>query len=226
MSWWIELCEQLTSELKGLQVGVYSSGGAPYHHLALASLWGATPHPIRAEDINEGHLEQLDVLIFPGGGFTAMTGMLEPLGIDGATKVRAWVDAGGMYIGSCAGSFLPAYVGENYWQSHEEARVLHMVSACLANSNDSIFEGLTSPGVGILKAKLSQKHHWLSKGLADTFEIVHYNGPLFDITTALNTPQLAKALGILQPLAATRGFTASEAFLAEFTHETLLDICI
>jgi len=225
MNGWTDLCAQLSSDLKGLHVGVYSSGGAPYHHLALVSLWGATPHPIKAEAIKAGHLEHIDVLIFPGGGFQAMTGMLEPLGIDGAKKVREWVEAGGMYLGSCAGSFLPADVGEDYWQAHEEARALHMVNACLANSSDSIFEGLTSPGVGVLEAKVSQKDHWLSQGLSETLQIVHYNGPLFDLNT-LSSSALSKPEGVLHPTSVTDKFTPSEGFMGLAPQETLVERCI
>lgn len=125
-SWWKVLCSQLSAELKHLRVGIYGSGGAPYHHAALVALWGMTPLPVRAEDIHQGILERLDVLIFPGGGMTAMTGMLTPLGTDGAEAVRSWVAEGGMYLGSCAGSFLPVSVGEAYWEAHEEIGRAHV----------------------------------------------------------------------------------------------------
>lgn len=209
-------------------MGVYASGGAPYHHLALAVLWGASARPVRAEDIAQGSLNKLDVLVFPGGGFSAMTGMFEPLGVNGAAKVRDWVEAGGMYVGSCAGSFLPAQLSDAYWDAHAEAKQLHMTTACLANGSDSIFEGLSSPGVGVLKAKVANSKHWLSKGLTETFEIVHYNGPLFDLSNATAAhPPFGTPEGVIQPIAKTAGFTPSEGFMnADVPSETLLDRCI
>ena len=223
---WTQLCHSISADLAGLQVGVYASGGAPFHHLALATLWGADARPIHAETIHGGALENLDVLIFPGGGFTAMTGMLEPLGVKGAEQVRNWVEAGGMYLGSCAGSFLPAQVGEAYWGAHEEARALHMVNAPLANSSDSIFEGLSSPGVGTVEVSVVDQTHWLTEGLPERFEIVHYNGPLFDLQESDNASGLDAPTGVMRPVGATQSFTPSEGFLGEPPEETLLTSCI
>ncbi len=223
---WANFCQALAIDLKGLQVSVYGSGGSPYHYLALAALWGADVKPVRAEDFSSGCLDTLDVIIFPGGGFKAMGGMLEPLGVEGARCIRHWVASGGMYIGSCAGSFLPAYVGETYWQAHEEARQLHMVKARLANSSDSIFEGLSSPGVGTLSAKITNPDHWLVKGLPESFEIVHYNGPLFAIETESNAAPFSSSEGVMQPVSATEEFTPAEAFMSLAPEELLLNRCI
>src|SRR5690606_15787322 len=68
------------NQLPGLRAGVYGSGGAPWHHLALIAVNGGTPIVVRAEDISAGILSDLDVLIFPGGGALAMAGLLAPLG--------------------------------------------------------------------------------------------------------------------------------------------------
>ena len=222
---WLGLCQALSSDLKGLQVGVYGSGGSPYHYLGLTALWGADVRPVRAEDIHLGSLASLDVLIFPGGGFQAMGGMLEPLGTGGASQVRDWVASGGMYIGSCAGSFLPAEVNEAYWQTHEEARQLHMVKARLANSSDSIFEGLSSPGVGTIKARVANSAHWLAQGLPEQFEIVHYNGPLFTSGSACTVP-FALPEGVIKPVGVTENFTPAEAFMGARLSETLFERCV
>ncbi|MCA9836552.1 MAG: hypothetical protein KC422_06550 [Trueperaceae bacterium] len=223
---WQRLCDDLVPDLQGLQLGVYASGGSPYHYLALAALWGAEVRPIRAEDVASGSLASLDVLIFPGGGFKAMEGMLEPLGTQGAQKVRDWVAKGGMYLGSCAGSFLPAELGDGYWQAHEEARNLHMVKAKLANSSDSIFEGLSSPGVGTLQVRLSKSDHWLAHGLPERFEIVHYNGPLFAPSTEGIAEPYAVATGVMQAVSMTETFTPAEGFMEAKPETTLLERCI
>jgi hypothetical protein len=178
--WWDELAKTMPETLDGLRVGIYGSAGAPYHHAALLALWGGVPKIVRAEDIRAGYLEHLDVLVMPGGGLRAMVGQLEPLGVAGANRIRHWVAAGGMYIGSCAGAFLPASVGRGFWDAHPEAAALHMVGCSLVNGGDSEFESLTSPGVGVLEVNVVDHHHWLVSGMPDAFELVHYNGPLFD----------------------------------------------
>jgi hypothetical protein len=216
--WWNRLRQAMKPELTDLRVALYGSGGAPYHHAGLVALWGGAPVPLRAEEIGAGALDDVDVIVFPGGGMRAMSGLLDPLGVDGARAVRRWVADGGMYLGSCAGSFLPAAVGDGYWQAHAEARELHMVGAPLANGGDSEFESLTSPGVGTIEVEVSDPQHWLADGLPGSFQLVHYNGPLFDLgalrlAAAHGEGELAAPSGAVRPVGATAAFTFSEGFL-------------
>ena len=199
---------------------VYGSGGAPFHHLALASLFGAEVEPIAAERIRAGALEDADVLVMPGGGVRAMSGLLEPLGVDGAQTVRGWVERGGMYVGSCAGSFLPAAVGESFWNDNPQARELCMVNAQLFNRADSEWAGLTSPGVGTVHVKTERPRHWLGRGLPPQFRLVHYNGPMFAARPGrppaperVGGATLSEVTGVARFLEATEDFTPGEAFL-------------
>lgn len=209
---WDDLARSLRPRLASLRVAVYASGGAPYHHAALAALWGAVPRPLSADDIRAGGLEQVDVIVFPGGGARATTGLLRPLGVDGAQAVRDWVARGGMYVGSCAGSFLPTRTSAAYQAEHPEVAPLHMVCARLSNDDDSAFAGLTSPGVGVVELEVADAGHWLVEGLPPRFPIVHYNGPMFVPDEAAGS-----TLGRPQPAARfvgrDRDFTASEAFM-------------
>ena len=229
--WWDELDKTMPEVLDGLRVGIYGSAGAPYHHAALVALWGGVPAIVRAEDIQVGCLESLDVLVMPGGGLRAMVGQLEPLGVEGAMCIRDWVAAGGMYIGSCAGAFLPASVGRGFWEAHPEAAALHMVGCPLVNGGDSEFESLTSPGVGVLEVDVVDNHHWLVDGMPNTFELVHYNGPLFDPERRLQTSGQHAVQGVsstlpavqaaARPVGTTSLFTPSEQFLGEGEPKTI-----
>ncbi len=209
---WDDLVRSHRPRLASLRVAVYASGGAPYHHAALAALWGNVPQPLSAERIRAGGLEDFDVIVFPGGGARATTGLLRPLGVEGAEALRAWVARGGMYVGSCAGSFLPTRTSAAYQAEHPEVTPLHMVCARLSNDDDSAFAGLTSPGVGTVELELADPGHWLVDGLPQRFPIVHYNGPMFvadeSVDPALGQPQPAARF-----LARGRDFTPSEAFL-------------
>jgi glutamine amidotransferase PdxT len=109
-------------DLSELRVALYGSGGAPYHHAGLVALWGGDPVPLRADAIRNGALDGFDAIVFPGGGMRAMAGMLDPLGVEGAVAIRRWVAEGGMYLGSCAGSFLPAAVGDGTASSRASPR--------------------------------------------------------------------------------------------------------
>jgi len=195
--------------LRGRVIGVYASGGAPWHHLALAAAHGAAVRPVRAEDIAAGRLDELDALIVPGGGALAMAGLLAPLGEAGATRIRDWVGAGGTYVSSCAGSVLPLALADEAAALLPSARCLRMTDVALANPGDATLGGLASPGVGIIRVRLSREHPF-SRELPAEIELMHYNGPLFDVAAA-------EANGVRPfawPSAATDAFTPAERFLA------------
>lgn len=216
---WNDLSNHYRSALRGLRVGVYGSGGSPYHHAALAALWGADVRPVHGEEIRAGGLKDVDVLVMPGGGAQAMAGLLSPMGDDGADAVRAFVEGGGMYVGSCAGSFLPVRVGASFWEENPSARRMCMVDVCLVNSGDSEWAGLTSPGVGTIVAGPSRPRHWLARGLPPRFHLVHYNGPMFDVAWTGDEPALGRAEGVARFLEATDDFTPGEAFMGSAVAE-------
>ncbi|GMA15305.1 hypothetical protein E5F05_00955 (plasmid) [Deinococcus metallilatus] len=177
--WWAGTRAELAPALRDLRVAVYASGGAPYHHAALVAAWGGVPEPLSAEGILAGNLDGYDVLVMPGGGLNAMGGLLAPLGTSGTARIRDWVERGGMYVGSCAGAYLGARLPESFLDAHPEARGLHLLDLPIANAADGGLGGLDSPGVGVLRVRLTDPGHWLTRGLPDDFEIVHYNGPCF-----------------------------------------------
>jgi hypothetical protein len=177
--WWTEVQAQLAGSLPEVQVAFYASGGSPYHHAALVAHWGGTPMPITAADITAGGLSAYDVLIMPGGGLNGMGGLLQPLGQTGAQAIRAWVEAGGRYIGSCAGAYLPARWSEGFAHEHAEQRAMQLLDLRMANASEEGLGGLDSPGVGVVEADVQDAGHWLSTGLPPRFRVMHYNGPCF-----------------------------------------------
>lgn len=194
--------------LAGLNIGVYGSGGAPWHHLALLAVHGAEVAVVRAEDVAAGRLEDLDALIVPGGGATAMVGLVTPLGEAGATAIRQWVERGGTYVGSCAGSVIPVALTGAADAAVPAARCLRLVNVPLANTGDDTLGGLASPGVGRIRVRLDGAHPF-STGLPETIDLVHYNGPLFDVGRASREVQ-----PFAWPVSATEAFTHAEDFLA------------
>ncbi|MBA2666544.1 MAG: hypothetical protein H0U69_05865 [Trueperaceae bacterium] len=211
------------SALAGYVIGVYGSGGAPWHHLALAAAHGAEVRPVRAYDVAAGRLEGVDALIVPGGGATAMAGLLAPLGADGTAAIRAWVRRGGTYVASCAGSVLPLALAGAADAALPFARALRMLDVPLANPGDATLGGLSSPGVGRIRVRVDREHPY-ARGLPEQVELIHYNGPLFDLRAA---PPGVRAFA--WPTAPTDAFTAAEAFLpegAESRTPTTIERCI
>ncbi len=194
--------------LVGRRVGVYGSGGAPWPHAAFAALFGARVRTVRAEDVAAGRLEELDVLIVPGGGRLAMHGLLAPLGPAGVATIRRWVEAGGTYLSSCAGSVLPLALEGAAAELLPETAELRLTTARMANPGDATLGGLASPGVGVVRVALEGASP-LSAGLPEEVELVHYNGPFF----ALREGD-ARTTAFARPVGTTDAFTPAERFLA------------
>lgn len=167
---------ELEPHLSKLRVAVYGSGGAPSQHLALLALWGGTPEVIHAGEIVAGGLTEYDAIIFPGGGLAAMAGQLEPLGERGIIALRRWLEAGGSYLGSCAGSCHPLRMSDAYNDAYPDAAPFQVYDVTPLNAAAGAW-GLDSPGTG--RVRVMPEPHPLFEGLAEPFEIVHYNGPLF-----------------------------------------------
>lgn len=172
----MKLPATLSEHIGRLRVAVYASGGAPSHHLALIAAWGGQPSVIHAEEIAAGGLEAFDAVVFPGGGLLAMAGQLQPLGPDGVARLRSWVEAGGTYIGSCAGSCHPLRMSQPYQEALPISQGLQMCNLTPLNAAAGEW-GLDSPGTGRLR--IQAEPHPLMQGLEGVFEVVHYNGPLF-----------------------------------------------
>ena len=85
----------------GLYVDRGSSGGGVFHW---ANLIEFSPQAqlvtITGQDIRDGKLSSIDVLLMPGGYPTRQYGSMKPEGI---ALLREWVKNGGGYVGSCAG---------------------------------------------------------------------------------------------------------------------------
>ena len=208
--------------LAGRVIGVYGSGGAPWHHLALAAARGADVRVVRAEDVHDGRLADLDVLVMPGGGAVAMAGLLAPLGAEGTTRIRQWVGSGGTYVSSCAGSVLPLALTGAAYDANPLARHMRMVDVPLANTGDATLGGLASPGVGRIRVRLAADRA-AAGDLPSELELVHYNGPLF--ATGAVVPDSVRPFA--WPLGATPAFTPAERYLAdEPTLDTTLQRCI
>ncbi|GAA3994449.1 hypothetical protein GCM10022631_00590 [Deinococcus rubellus] len=178
-AWWTEAQAELRPLLAKLRVAVYASAGSPFHHAALIAQWGGVPEMLGAAEIRGGALDAYDVLIVPGGGLNAMGGLLAPLGQPGAARIHAWVERGGLYLGSCAGAYLGGRLPEHFLTANPAARDLKLLDVPMPNAGEGVLGGLDSPGVGVLEGRPTVPRHWLAHGLPERFEIVHYNGPCF-----------------------------------------------
>lgn len=193
------------------KVAIYGGGGAPHHHAAVLSRHGHDVEFVFPVDVRSGALDGFDAFVIPGGGYRAMLGQLDPLGSQGAKAIADYVRGGGMYVGSCAGSYDAAVVPESFLRACPAQRDMCLLDARVWNSDDTEWLGLRSPGVGILQGENVASDHPVMAGMPDRFEITHYNGPLF-----------TGARHLVRVESPTDRFTPAEHFLGGGTPDTLI----
>jgi len=90
------------------KIGIYNGAGASHSWLwfvdILDSMGFFNIEFVDEQHIKNGGLKKLQVLLLSGGDTFAIA---ESLGKEGAEKIRVFLEEGGLYIGSCAGAYLP-----------------------------------------------------------------------------------------------------------------------
>lgn len=116
--------------------------------------------PVKAADLRADVLNDVDVLIHPGG---TGGGQGKALGEMGRDKVRAFVKKGGGYVGICAGAYLATC--DYPWSLHIlDARVIDKAH--------------WARGFGDVQMTLTRKGRDLLGVPADTVAIYYHQGPL------------------------------------------------
>jgi hypothetical protein len=196
------------------RVALYGAGGSPYNHAAILARAGHRVAFVFPPDVTDGALDGFDVFVMPGGGYRSMVGQLEPLGTEGCRAVRRFVEAGGMYIGSCAGAYDAATVPERFTSSCPAQKELRLLDARVWNDSEDA-DDLQSPGIGELECQNIAPGHPVMAGVSPRFTITHYNGPLFDDKYAL-----------ARIVDRGEAFTAAEDFLGPSGGRHLVDDAI
>ncbi|MEN8251027.1 MAG: BPL-N domain-containing protein [Bacteroidota bacterium] len=163
-------CSQKSTETGKIKVGVYSGEGASAVCVietieALKIDRGVSPCAVSPGDIMEGKLNELDVLIFPGGSGSKE---LNSLGEQAADKVRtfSYEDGKGL-VGICAGGFLlsttPGYPSLQIFPEPD------------------IRDGYYDRGRGLVSFNLNEKGKEIFPELAsqDSLYVQYYDGPIF-----------------------------------------------
>jgi glutamine amidotransferase-like uncharacterized protein len=89
-------------------VGIYTGSGASHSWLWFVEILDRMGfyhlHFVDEKDILSNALEAVDVLLMSGGDTFAIA---EGLGTEGSDRLRSFIEGGGLYIGTCAGAYLP-----------------------------------------------------------------------------------------------------------------------
>ncbi|HEX4832814.1 MAG TPA: hypothetical protein VH478_17155 [Trebonia sp.] len=203
-------------------VAIYGHGGGPYNHAAILAAAGHEVSFVFAADIRAGALASFDAFVMPGGGYNSMQGQLDPLGAGGCRAIAEFVGAGGMYIGSCAGSYDAATVPQAFLDLVPAQAELRLTGATVWNDGASALGVIQSPGIGELVARNAAPGHPVMAGMPEEFRITHYNGPLFTSDPGTGDPGTGGA-ALATVAAATEKFTPAERFLGGDTDRLLID---
>jgi len=91
-----------------IPIGIYTGSGASHSWLWFVEILDRMGfyhvHFIDEKDILSDALEAMSVLLMSGGDTFAIA---EGLGTEGSDKLRRFIEGGGLYIGTCAGAYLP-----------------------------------------------------------------------------------------------------------------------
>ncbi|WP_022666191.1 BPL-N domain-containing protein [Desulfospira joergensenii] len=192
------------------KIGIYAGSGTSHSWLWFVDLFETAGFYnlvfLNEGSIQEEDLHELDVLVISGGDTFAVAGHL---GEKGARAIEAFVARGGMYIGSCAGAYLPMKSSQKPLDRFNFVDVkisnlsrlfptadLQICSSCLAYGYDFIFHPVRE------SVALKTTPH-LDPETSLEFTAPLYGGPGMD------------ALDPSWVLAVYKGFTPKTLFLSD-----------
>ena len=200
------------------RVAFYRDSGCYSHALVIASS-GFDVDWLTGQDIKADALDQFDILMSGGGGGAKKANinrenlLLASYGVEGAKKLSQFVKNGGAYLGCCGGSYVGSVVRERFMKWwHPAKRYTAMLNVEDWHINEFGDSGFKSPGEGMYTARNVAPDNPVMFGLPETFECVHWNGPIWNIIeAAIEEASSATPLVAFDEVSADN-FTPSEFF--------------
>ncbi len=131
-------------------IGIYTGTGASHSWLWFVEILDRMGFCnvcfVDEQDILSKTLESLDVLLMSGGDTFAIA---EALGREGSRNLRRFIEGGGLYIGSCAGAYLPLRSSMNFLNQFNYIDVkISNISRRLTEPERSSFEKVACSSYG------------------------------------------------------------------------------
>ena len=193
-------------------IGVYTGNGASHSWLwfveILDRMGFAHVQFVDDKDIQSGGLAPLGVLLMSGGDTFAIA---EGLGTEGSDKLRRFLEAGGLYMGTCAGAYLPLKSSMDFLNQ------FNFLNVKISNISRNLLE----PDRSSL-----QKHACSSYGCDFVYHVVRedvvlemaegyrVDGKKEVIAPLYGGPSMLPSEDI-EPIATYKGFTKKTKFLVE-----------
>lgn len=202
------------------RIGIYTGKGCSHSWLWFVELFDCYGfYDLALLDENQikgGALESIDCLAVSGGDTLAMA---EGLGKEGATDLESFLREGGLYLGSCAGAYLPLN------SSKEHLHHFNFVKARITNLTREVPDSIRLPEKSITPYGCSYLFH----PVREAVELTAYGLPPFTGAGSFSAP-LFGGPGMIpgegsEVLARYSGFTKKTLFLVDpdLARETLID---
>jgi glutamine amidotransferase-like uncharacterized protein len=195
-----------------LPIGIYTGSGASHSWLwfveILDRMGFCNVHFVDERDIRSNALESLNILLMSGGDTFAVA---EGLGGEGSGKLRSFIEGGGLYIGTCAGAYLPLRSSMNFLNQ------FNFVNAKISN----ISRRLSEPERHSLKKVACSSYgcDFVFHGVREDVLLKIVNGYQADgekeiIAPLYGGPSMLPSEDI-EPIATYKGFTKKTKFLVK-----------
>ncbi len=206
-------------KMKYPKIGIFIGSGTSHSWLWFVELFDRMGfHDLEFLDesaVQKGRLAVVDVLAMSGGDTFAIC---KALGPSGAREIKAFIEKGGLYIGSCAGAYLPMH--------SSKAHLNDFNFAAVKITNLSKF----LPGCLQLEHKFATAYgcNYIFHPVRDAVTLNPTDGLPFSVESPFEAP-LYGGPGMIpekevQVLAVYQGFTDKTLFLVDpkIAHDTLL----
>lgn len=192
---------------------------------------------ISGMEVAAGEIENYTIMMSGGGGGALKANinrenlLLASMGVDGAKALSSFVSRGGAYFGCCGGSYIGTVIRDrfmNWWHPAKKyATMMNVEDWHISEASDS---GFKSPGQGMFTAENSSPGNPAMFGLPETFECVHWNGPIWNILEAAVEKASTPASLVRFKDVSLDNFTPSEHFnasasLAELEETGVFEAC-
>lgn len=202
------------------RIGIYCGKGCSHSWLWFVELFDRYGFydlaPLDEDQIRGGALGSIDCLAVSGGDTIAMA---EGLGKEGAAELGSFLRQGGLYLGSCAGAYLPLN------SSKEHLHHFNFVKARITNLTKKVPDSVRLPEKSIIPYGCSYLFH----PVREAVELTAHGLPPFAGMGSFSAP-LFGGPGMIpgggsEVLARYSGFTKKTLFLVDpdLARETLID---
>jgi glutamine amidotransferase-like uncharacterized protein len=165
-------------------------------------------HFVGEKDILSNALEAMNVLLMSGGDTFAIA---EGLGKEGSDKLKSFIEGGGLYIGTCAGAYLPLKSSMNFLNQFNFINVkISNISRRLSETERSLFQKYTCSSYGC-----DFVFHVVREDVAlKMMNGYQANGKREMVAPLFGGPSMLPSEDI-EPIATYQGFTKKTKFLVE-----------